>query len=301
MRILMSGASGMIGSAITEALRERGDEVGALVRGGRPSAGLDVAWDPAAGTIDVEALAAGRYDAVLHLAGESLLGRWTESKRAEIRDSRVDGTTMLARALAGLDVQPTAFLVSSATGWYGNRGDELLTEDAPPGTGYLAGVVADWEAAADAARDAGIRTVHLRMAPVQSTRGGGLKAQLLPFRLGVGGRVGSGRQWWPWIGLHEVVDVWLYLLDTPEASGPVNVVGPTPCRNVEYAKALGRVLHRPAIMPAPVPLMRVAMGSELIDQMLLMSQKVVPARLEALEYAFRDRTIEDALRRELGN
>jgi uncharacterized protein (TIGR01777 family) len=290
----------MIGTAIVDALRARGDEVGALVRHGRPSSGLDVAWDPDAETIDEAALAAGGFDVVMHLAGESLLGRWNESKRQRIRDSRVFGTRTLARALAELDAKPAAFLVASATGWYGDRGEDLLTEEAGRGSGFLANVVAEWEAAADAAREAGIRTAHLRMAPVQGTGGGALKAQLLPFRLGVGGKVGSGRQWWPWIGVSETAAIWCFAADTPQVEGPINVAGPTPCRNIEYVRALGRVLGRPTLIPAPVPIMKLALTGDLIDQTLLLSQKVIPARLEGLGYEFLDRTVEDAFRRELG-
>jgi uncharacterized protein (TIGR01777 family) len=300
MRILVSGASGMIGSAIVEQLRGRGDEVGALVRHGRPSSGLDVAWDVEREEIDQAALTAGEFDVVMHLAGESLLGRWTEAKRQRIRDSRVHGTRLIARAIADLDRRPSALLVASATGWYGDRGEELLTEESTHGAGFLANVVAEWEAAAEPARQAGIRTAHLRMAPVQGTQGGALKAQLLPFRLGVGGKVGSGRQWWPWIGVTEAARVWCFAADTPEFEGPVNVVGPTPCRNIEYVKSLGRVLGRPTFMPAPVPLMKLALTSDLIEESLLLSQKIVPARLEGLEYEFLDRTVEDAFRRELG-
>ncbi|MEO6867153.1 MAG: DUF1731 domain-containing protein, partial [Gaiellales bacterium] len=189
--------------------------------------------------------------------------------------------------------------VASATGYYGDRAEELLTEESAAGKDFLAGVVAKWEAAADPAREAGIRTLHLRMAPVQSPKGGALKTQLLPFKLGVGGRVGSGHQWAPWIGLAEAVSIWLFLLDHPDTAGPVNIVGPTPCRNKEYVRALGKVLGRPTLIPAPIPLMKLVLGSELINEMLLTSQKVVPARLEALGYEFQDRTIKDALRREL--
>ena len=289
----------MIGSSIVGLLRARGDEVGALVRHG-DAGPLDVRWNPAAGELDRDALARGAYDAVVHLAGESLLGRWTDDKRASIRASRVDGTTFLASALAELERPPTVFAVASAVGWYGDRGEELLGDDARRGDGFLAEVVEAWEAAAQPARDAGIRTIHVRMAAVQGRGGGALKSQLLPFKLGVGGRVGSGRQWAPWVGLEEAAHMWLFALDTPEFDGPFNAVGPTPSSNAEYAKALGRVLHRPAVLPAPVPLMKLALGSQLIDEMLLCSQKVVPARLEGAGYAFLDRTIEDALRRELG-
>lgn len=300
MRVLISGASGMIGTAVASLLQARGDEVGALVRPGRAPGPRDVAWDPDAGTIDEAALAALAPDAVLHFAGESLLGRWTPLKRARIHDSRVNGTRLLAGALARMEQRPSSLLVASATGYYGDAGEAVLTEQAPNGEGFLAGVVAAWEAAADDARAAGIRTAHLRMSPVYSPQGGALKAQLTPFRLGVGGRVGAGRQWSAWVGLHEAAAIWAFVLDTPAASGPINVVGPTPVRNAELARTLGRVLHRPAIMPAPVPLMRLALGRQLIDEMLLASQKAVPARLEGLGYDFTDRTIEAALRRELG-
>jgi uncharacterized protein (TIGR01777 family) len=299
MRVLVSGASGLVGSAIRVELEARGDEVGALVRG-RASSGLDVAWDPAAGTIDTAALEAGRFDAVLHLAGETLIGRWTETKKTSIRASRVDGTTLIAGAIASLSQRPSAFLVASATGIYGDRGDELLPESAAAGTGFLADVAQAWEAAADAARDAGIRTVHLRMGPVQSRDGGALKTQLLPFKLGAGGRVGSGRQWVAWVGMHDTVRAWLHALDHDDVVGPVNVVGPTPATNAQYTKALGRAVHRPTILPAPVPIMKLALSGELVEEMLLASQKVVPARLEALGFEFADRTIDDALRRELG-
>ena len=299
MRVLMSGASGMIGSAIRAALEARGDEVGALRRGDGPSGPLDVRWDPAAGTIDDEALAAGRFDAVVHLAGESLIGRWTEEKRDRIRSSRVVGTRTLAAALAALEQPPQVFASASAVGVYGNRGEELLTEESAPGDDFLAGVVREWEAAADPARDAGIRTVHVRMGVVLSPKGGSLKSQLLPAKLGLGGPVGSGRQWLAWISLAEVVRVWLHVLDDARISGVLNATGPTPARNKEFAKALGRVLGRPAFLPAPVPLMKLALGSQLIDEMLLTSQKVVPARLEALDFEFTERTIDQALRNEL--
>jgi uncharacterized protein (TIGR01777 family) len=289
----------MIGTAIRDLLRARGDEVGALRRGSGSTAGLDVAWDPAAGTIDEAALAAGRFDAVAHLAGESLLGRWTDARKQRIRDSRVNGTRLLATSIAALEQQPATFVVASATGLYGDRGEELLTEQAEPGSDFLAGVVREWEAAAEPARAAGIRTVHVRMAPVQGRGGGALKAQLLPFRLGAGGRVGSGRQWAPWIGLTEAAMVWRHVLDTPEIEGAINAVGPTPVRNRDYVRALGRVLHRPTLIPAPIPLMKLALGGEMIDETLLASQKVVPARLEGTGYEFLDRTIEDAFRREL--
>jgi uncharacterized protein len=298
MRILMSGASGLLGSAIRAALEARGDEVRALVRSGPGSDG-DVAWDPTGDHIDEKALAAGSFDAVVHLAGESLQGRWDDDKRAQILDSRVKGTGLLTRALAGLQPRPATLLAASAIGYYGSRGDELLTEDSAKGTGFLADVVAAWEDAADPAREAGMRVVHLRMAPVQSAAGGALKEQLLPFRLGLGGSIGGGQQWWPWIGLHDTVRVWLHALDHAEVEGPLNVVGPTPARNAEYAKALGRALRRPTILPTPVPAVKLMFGSQMVEEMLLGSQKAIPARLEALGFEFDDRTIQQAFEREL--
>lgn len=298
MRILISGAHGMVGTALREALEQRGDDVGALVRG-TASGPLDVAWDPAQGTIDQAALAAGGFDAVVHLAGEPLLGRWTDSKREAILHSRVSGTRTLAQALAGLDTKPQAFLVASAVGIYGNRGDELLSEESAPGGGFLADVVQQWEAAADPAREAGIRTAHLRMAAVLSTRGGALKEQLMPFKLGLGGRVGSGKQWMPWIGLDECIRIWLLALDDDRVTGPVNVVGPTPARNVDFVKALGQQLHRPTLLPVPVPALKLRYGGDLVDEMLLYSQKIVPSRLEGLDYEFEDRTINRAIARAL--
>ncbi|MCW2928446.1 MAG: hypothetical protein JWM86_2414 [Thermoleophilia bacterium] len=299
MRVLVSGASGMIGSELGRVLRARGDEVGSLVRGGS-SSGLDVAWDPAARTIDREALEAGRFDAVAHLAGETIVGRWTDEKRARIRDSRIDGTRLLAEAISELDVEPSSFIVASATGYYGDRGEEVLTEQSEPGTGFLADVVVEWEAAAEPARAAGIRTAHMRMSAVQARSDGALKELLLPFRLGLGGRMGSGRQFQPWVGLEEAVRMWCFALDTPELEGPVNAIGPTPARNTDHVRALGRAVHRPTFLPTPVFAVKAKFGGDLVDEMLLSSQKVVPARLEALDYDFLDRTIDEAIRRELG-
>ncbi len=298
MRILISGASGMVGTALRSELERRGDEVGALVRGEAQGA-LDVSWDPTAGTIDEEALARGAFDVVVHLAGEPLLGRWTDAKRQQILDSRVVGTRTIAEAVAGLEQHPSALLVASGIGIYGDRGDELLTESAEPGGGFLAGVVEQWEAAADPAREAGIRTAHLRMAPILSRRGGALKEQLVPFKLGLGGRVGSGQQWLPWIGLHECIRVWLLAIDDDRFEGPVNVTGPTPARNIDFVKGLGRLLHRPTMLPVPIPVLKLRYGGQLVDEMLLYSQKAVPSRLEGLEFRFDERTIDQALRREL--
>jgi uncharacterized protein (TIGR01777 family) len=289
----------MIGETIAAALRARGDEVAALRRGSRDGVvAPDVWWDPAAGSIDVDALAAGRFDAVIHLAGEPILGRWNDEKRARIRDSRVSGTTLLAESIAGLNDRPGVFVCASAVGLYGDRGEELLTERSPRGNGFLADVVDVWEASADPARSARIRTVHLRAGAVQSPRGGALKEQLLPFRLGVGGPIGSGRQWAPWVGVTELARIFLFAIDTPELDGIVNAVGPTPARASEYAKALARELHRPTFMKVPAFVGRAIFGA-LVDDLILASQKIVPAKLEGAGYEFLDRTIAGALHREL--
>lgn len=299
MRVLISGATGLIGTALSDALRSRGDEVAALRRGARDAVRApDVWWDPSAGSLDVDALTAGEFDAVVHLAGESILGRWTDEKRARILDSRVNGTTLLAESLAGLNRAPSAFVCASAVGIYGDRGDELLSESAPRGAGFLADVVEAWEASADPARAAGIRTVHMRTGAVQSKLGGALKEQLIPFKLGVGGPVGSGRQWTTWIGLTELVHMLLFAIDTPGIDGAVNAVGPTPARASEYAKALAREVHRPQIFKVPAFAAR-AMFGPLVDELMLASQKIVPAKLEGAGYEFLDRTVNGALRREL--
>lgn len=298
MRILMSGASGLVGTALVAALRARGDDVGALVRGDAAADGLDVRWDPAAGSIDVDALARGSFDAVVHLAGEPLLGRWNDDKRASILASRVDGTGLLARSIAALDAAPRALVCASAVGIYGSRGEEVLTEQSRPGEGFLADVVRQWEAAAEPAREAGIRTVHLRAGAVLAKSGGALAEQLLPFRLGVGGPVGGGRQWSAWVGLDEIVAIFLFALDDARVEGAVNAVGPTPARQSQHAKAIGRALHRPSFMPVPAFAVRLLFGA-VADELVLASQKVVPARLEALGYEFQDRTVDGAMRRAL--
>lgn len=301
MQVLVSGASGFVGSAIVDALRARGDDVGRLMRGNAPAEPLDVRWDPAAGTIDEAALAEAGFDAVVHLAGEPIVGRWTDAKRERILLSRVDGTSLLAGALARLDpaTRPEVLACASGVGFYGDGGTRLLTENSPRGDGFLAGVVDEWEAAAAPAREAGMRTVHLRQGAVQGL-GGGPLAKLLPvFRAGLGGPVGSGDQFLAWIGLGELARVFLFALDTPAVEGVVNAVGPTPCTNAEHAKALARVLGRPSLIRMPAFAMRLAMG-QLAEELLLFSQKVAPMRLEGLGYAFEERDIEEALRAELG-
>ncbi len=257
-----------------------------------------VLWDPSAGTIDADRLAG--VDAVVHLAGESIAqGRWTVAKKARIRDSRVKGTRLLAETLAGLPTPPGVMVSVSATGYYGDRGNELLTEESAPGNNFLAGVGREWEAAADPAREAGIRVVHPRLGIVLSTEGGALATTLPIFKLGAGGRLGSGRQYWSWISIDDVVGAVLHALATESLEGPVNVVAPDPPTNAEYTRTLGRVLGRPTIFPLPAPAARIMLG-QVADELLLASQRVEPARLKESGYSYRHPELEGALRHLLG-
>ena len=298
MKVLVSGSHGLVGRALVEALQQRGDDVVRLVRG--TAAEGDVAWNPAAGTVDVEALAAARVDAVVHLAGEPLLGRWTSRKRERIKNSRVNGTRAVAEAIAGLERKPQVFVCASAVGFYGNCGDRELTEQSTSGEGFLASVVREWEAAADPARDAEIRTVHMRAGVVLSPDGGAVQQLLLPFQLGLGGPIGSGRQYLSWVSRRDLIRALLFVLETPAASGAINAVGPTPSTNREFGKALGRVLHRPAVVPTPPFALKLALSSGLVTEMLLASQRALPDRLIQLGFEFTDETVEAALRYELG-
>ncbi len=297
MDVLVSGATGLIGSALIPALRDGGRRVRRLTRSG-DSAEDAVLWDPSAGTIDADRLAG--VDAVVHLAGESIAqGRWTVAKKARIRDSRVKGTRLLAETLAGLPTPPGVMISVSATGYYGDRGNELLTEESAPGNNFLAGVGREWEAAADPAREAGIRVVHPRFGIVLSTEGGALATTLPIFKLGAGGRIGSGRQYWSWISIDDVVGAVLHALATESLEGPVNVVAPDPPTNAEYTRTLGRVLGRPTIFPLPAPAARIALG-QVADELLLASQRVEPARLKESGYSYRHPELEGALRHLLG-
>ena len=296
MRVLVTGASGLVGRALVPALREGGHSVRRLVRG--PAHAPDARWDPAAGTIDQDALAG--CDAVVHLAGESIAeGRWTEAKKARIRESRVAPTRLLAEAIAR-ERRPPALLAASAIGFYGDRGEEVLTEDHEAGTGFLPDVCREWEAATGAARDAGARVARLRLGVVLAKEGGALAAMLTPFRLGVGGRLGSGRQWFSWIALPDVVEIIVRAVERPDLDGPVNVVAPTPVRNADFTRALGSVLGRPTVAAMPAFAARLAFG-EMADALLLASTRVVPVRLEGVGHRLRFPEVEGALRDLLGD
>jgi uncharacterized protein (TIGR01777 family) len=298
VRVVVSGSSGLIGSALVASLRERGDEVIRLVRSA-PTGENDVHWDPGSGSIDAARLDALAPEAVVHLAGESIGGgRWTSERKRRIRESRTVGTRLVSETMARLSAPPAALVCASAIGYYGDRGDELLTEASAAGSGFLAEVTRDWEDATVPARDAGIRVVTTRFGIVLSAEGGALGRMLFPFRLGLGGRLGSGRQWFSWVALDDVVGAIEHVLGTHELAGAVNVTAPNPVTNREFTKTLARVLGRPAVMPVPAPALRIALG-ELADN-LLGGQRVRPERLLASGYVFRHPELEHALRELLG-
>jgi len=290
--IALSGASGLLGSALRPALTTAGWQVRPLVRR-TPHPG-EVRWDPAAGTLDAAALAG--VSAAVHLAGESIAeGRWTEAKKAAIRSSRILGTRLLSESLARLPQRPEVLVSASAIGIYGDRGDAPLNEDSTLGSDFLAEVGKEWEAATAPAADAGIRVVHLRLGIILARDGGALPRMVRPFLLGAGGPIGSGRQWMSWIALDDAVRVVLEVLQNPEARGPFNAVAPEPVRNADFAARLGEVLHRPALIPVPAFALRLLFG-EMADAALLSSQRVLPARLGALGFEFRHPTLSGALR-----
>jgi uncharacterized protein (TIGR01777 family) len=295
MNVLVTGASGLIGSALTAELERGGDAVRRLTRG-LPGGPAQFRWDPAAG--DVEPAALEQLDAAVHLAGESVAGRWTDAKKERILRSRVDGTRTLASALASAEHPPRVLVCASAIGYYGDRGDELLTEASPPGDDFLAEVVKQWEAASEPAEQAGIRVVRLRFGIVLSRAGGALGTMLLPFRLGVGGKIGSGRQWMSWVSIDDVVGAIRYALMTETLAGACNTVAPDPVTNAEFTKALGRALHRPAVLPVPGFAARAALGE--FSGEVLKSTRVVPARLTESGYSFRHTQVDAALRDVLG-
>jgi uncharacterized protein len=292
MNVLLTGASGFIGSALASSLASGGHTVRRLTR--RPPAGEGAfAWNPRDGSIDRRALA--QLDAAVHLAGETVDGRWTPAKKERILRSRVDGTRALSEALAALDPPPRVLVCASAVGFYGDRGDEELTEQSPPGHSFLAEVVKKWEAASTPAEEAGIRVVRLRFGIVLGREGGALRRMLIPFRLGLGGRLGSGRQWMSWVSIDDVVGAIQHSLVTDELAGAANAVAPNPVTNAELTKTLGRVLRRPAILPVPTPVLRIALG-EFAGE-LVSSVRVLPRRLAEAGYEFRDPALEPALRR----
>ncbi len=297
MHVAVSGSSGLIGSALVAFLTAGGHRVSRLVRGLAPGAD-SIRWDPAKGVRDA-ALLEG-LDGVVHLAGENIgAGRWTARRKAEIRRSRVEGTRRLCESLARLAKPPKVLLSASAIGYYGDRGEEVLNEESPPGNDYLAQVCREWEEATSPAAKVGARVVNLRFGVVLSPASGALQKMLFPFKLGVGGKIGSGGQFWSWIALDDVVGAIHHALVTESLTGPVNAVAPVPVTNAEFTRVLARVLRRPAIAPLPAFAARLAFG-EMADALLLASARVVPARLQDTGYAFRYPDLEGALRHLLG-
>lgn len=294
MKLVVSGSSGLVGSALLPALTAAGHDVGRLVRPGGSPGPSDIAWDPAAGQIDAGRLAG--VDAVVHLAGENIAaGRWNESRKEAIRKSRVDGTLLLSRALAGLQRRPGTLVSASAIGFYGDRGDEVLRESSPRGRGFLPAVCVAWESATEPAEKAGVRVVHLRFGVILSPRGGALKKMLLPFRLGLGGRVGNGRQYMSWIAIEDAVGAIQHALGAGQLRGAVNAVSPSPVTNIEFTRALGRALRRPTPAPLPAFAARLMFG-EMADALLLASTRVVPDALRTSGFSFHHPDIEPALR-----
>ena len=294
----MTGASGLIGSALRRRLEATGYRVTRLVR--RPARVGEISWDPAAGRLEPGQLEG--MDAVIHLAGENVGARWTAARKRRIRDSRIRGTRVLTEALARVRHRPRVLVSASAIGIYGNRGDEVLTENSPPNEAvpdFLMEVAEAWEAAADPARAAGVRVVHPRFGLVLSPAGGALGKMLLPFRLGLGARLGSGAQWISWISIDDVVGAILHVLLAESFSGPVNFVAPEPVRNRDFTAILARVLSRPAVLRAPAAALRLAMG-EMATATLLASIRVVPKRLLASGYRFQHLDLETALEAMLG-
>lgn len=293
MHIAITGSSGFVGSALTEALRAGGDRVTRLVRG--PGGAPDVAaWDPATGAVDATRLA--DCDAVVHLAGANVAGgRWSAARKTEIHQSRGPATERLCRALVSLSKPPRVLVCASAIGIYGDRGDEELDEQSRPGTGFLADVGKAWEAATEIAARAGIRIVCLRIGMVLDPSGGALGKMLLPFRLGLGGPLGNGRQWVSWITRQDLVAAIRFALTQDGLRGPVLAVAPQPVRNREFTQALGRALHRPAVLPAPAFALRLLLG-EMADALLLSSQRALPRRLQAMGFRFAQPELGPALR-----
>lgn len=303
MRVLMSGATGFVGRALCRRLIGAGDEVRAFSR--RPAqakASLDgvgrvFAWDAA--TYEPPAEAFEGVDAVIHLAGESVVGLWTKAKREAIRASRVDSTQLLVAAMSKLTERPKTLISASAIGYYGEKGEADVAEDSPPDNDFLGQVAVAWESAALRAERSGVRVVCLRTGIILGQGGGALDAMLLPFKLGVGGPLGSGRQWWSWVALDDVIGLIDFALRTPEVEGPLNVTAPSPVRQKDFAKALGRALHRPAFVPAPAFALKLVLGG--FSTELLSSKKVLPRKAERLGYRFQFSDLDDCLAHVIGS
>ncbi len=298
MRILMTGSSGLIGRALTLFLTTQGHKVVALVRSKKQSSDTQILWNPDAGTIDKDRIE--DFDAVINLAGEPIAGRWTAHKKARILDSRIKGTQLLCRTLAQLKRRPSVLVSASATGYYGDRGSQILDEESTAGSIFLSEVSKAWEEATGPAKRGSIRVVNPRIGFVLSKSGGGLAVMSLPFKLGIGGRVGSGEQFMSWIAIDDLIGAISHAVNTESLHGPVNAVAPNPVTNREFTKTLGKVLHRPTIVPLPAFAAGMVMG-ELADNLLLASARVNPSRLLASGYKFRFPDLSAALHHVLDN
>jgi uncharacterized protein (TIGR01777 family) len=299
MRILVSGSTGFLGTALVETLKVQGHTVAPLVRPGtarRDLAGVHsqgVEWDPIASRFD--AAGAEGAEALIHLAGASIAGgRWNASRKELLRTSRIDATRHLMEALARLQRPPRVIVAASAVGYYGNRGDENLSEASAPGTDFLAGACREWEAETSRGAEFGARVVTLRFGIILAAHGGALPRMALPFKLGAGGRLGDGRQWMSWLTLQEAITIIQFALATPGLAGPVNAVTPNPVQNKEFTNVLAKTLRRPALFPAPAFALRLALG-EMADALLLISQRVMPSKLAALGYPFLQPNLSNAL------
>ncbi len=295
MRVAVTGSSGMIGSALVSTLTGFGHQIHRLIRPGKDAQAPDVTWDP---STDVLAPELAGVDAVVHLAGESITGRWTAAKKTAIATSRIQGTRNLSEGFARLDRKPSVLVAASAIGYYGDRGDEPLTEKSEPGDAFLSTVAKAWEEATQPAANAGIRVVNIRIGMVLSSRGGALAEMLTPFRLGVGGPLGSGKQWMSWIALDDLIAAIRFIFDREELKGPVNAVSPGPVTNREFVRALGHVLHRPAILPLPSFAIEALFG-EMGRELLLASARVLPKKLVDAGFEYQHPDLEAALEAEL--
>lgn len=296
MKIAIAGASGLVGSALVRSLEAQGHEITRLVRS-TPRAG-EIEWHPNQDEVNAGSL--DGFDIIINLAGENLAsGRWTDEQKRKIRDSRVNGTHLISEAIAKMTDKPRAFICASATGIYGDRDDEILDEQSESGGGFLAGVCREWEMACDPAVKAGVRVVNLRFGPILAREGGMLSKLLTPFKMGMGGKVGSGKQYISWIGLDDAVDAIVLAINDESIRGPINIVSPNPATNEEFTKTLGHVLNRPTALAMPAFAARLAFG-EMADEMLLVSQRVTPKKLSAMGFQFRHPDLQGALRTYVG-
>lgn len=294
MKILVTGSHGLVGSCLVPALEDAGHTVTRLVRSDGTPKEKEINWDPLAGSIEQNKL--GNPDGIVHLAGENIAtGRWTAKKKALIYDSRVKGTRFLAKVLSCLDHKPKVFISASAVGFYGDRRNEVLNEESPSGSGFLAETCREWEAASESARNAGIRVVYLRFGVILSNKGGALAKMLPPFKLGLGGKIGNGKQYMSWVSISDVVGAVQHVLNNTDIKGPINIVAPQPVTNKEFTQILGKVLAKPTFFSMPGFAARLAFG-EMARELLLASTRVEPALLKASGYTFQHPELENALR-----